>query len=337
MSMALLDIIEEKARKICPRIVFPESYDETILQLVIDVNKRKTAVPILLGDPAEICKCAVKCSLDLGSIPIVDINNEQRKEDYVERFCADNDDYTPKMMIRKLRDPLSFANCMVRLGDADSSIAGFSYTTGEVILSGQTIIGLAEDTSTVSSFNLVSIPGFKGSEGETVIFCDVGVCVDPSSWQLADIAASAAGAAEKLLGWEPRIAFLSYSTKGSGQSDEIETVREAIAIFNKRYPRWKADGEFQLDAALSATAASKKFKGNSDVAGKANIIVFPDLNSGNTNIKSVKLFANAYSLGPILMGFRHQISDLSRTASLDHLLGTVAVVAALVEKRKNGG
>lgn len=330
--MQFMETIVQKAQKNCPRMIFPETDELKILQVAQITKENGVANPILLGNSVDIKRLAFNNGISLDGIEIADCNDQNRKADFAERIAQEDPAFTVKMMMRNLRDPLYFANCMVHFGEADSITAGFSYSTREVILCAQNIIGLEDGVNTKSSFNIVSIPGFKGSEGDTLVFCDVGVCRNPSAEQLADIAISTSDAVEALLGWEPRVALLSYSTKGSGQGTEIDKVTSAVDIIKQRRPFLKADGEFQLDAALSLSAAAKKVKGESEVAGKANIIVFPDLNAGNTNIKAVKLFANAYSLGPILIGFKHQVSDLSRTASLEHLIGTVAVAAALTKK-----
>lgn len=331
--MNIMVTIEERARQVCPRIVFPESGEITILQTAQASFERGIAQPVLLGCEEEILNLAEKSGVSLAGINIVAISDEA-KERYAVRFAEEQPDFTAKMMMRKLRDPLYFAAAMVHFHDADSFIAGYSYSTGDVILAASQIIGYSDNVSTISSFNVVSIPGFIGSEGDTVIFTDVAVCVNPSSQQLADIALLAANAAKKLLDWTPRVAFLSYSTRSSGESALVDKVVNAVSIMNEKYPEITADGEFQLEVALSRSAAQKKIEELGNVAGQANIVVFPDINAGNTNIKAVKLFSHANSIGPILTGFRKQVSDLSRTGSLEHLVGTVAAVAALCAEDK---
>ncbi|MBQ9032068.1 MAG: phosphate acetyltransferase [Parasporobacterium sp.] len=329
--MAIIDRIEEKARKAFPKIIFPEAEEVRILEVAREAVKRGLCQPILMGEIERIEALAAQNNISLNDMMLME-PNEELKADYAARFAKETPGYTEKMALRKFREPLFVAACAVHFGEADSFIAGYRYTTGDVILAASTFIGMAEGNHTVSSFNLVTIPGFQGSEGEDVIFTDVAVCVNPSSEQLAQIAILAADAAAKLLDWTPRVAFLSYSTKGSGESDMVDKVVEGLSRMKKLRPEIEADGEFQLEVALSPSAAAKKLEEPGTVAGRANIIVFPDLNAGNTNIKAVKLFSHAGSIGPVLTGFRIPISDLSRTGSIDHLLGTVATVAALCGK-----
>lgn len=333
--MSCMEKISARAKRICPRIVFPEAGEVRILQVAQEARARGIARPILLGEPDDVSALAAQNGIRLDGVPIIPLADAERDSGYAQRFMAEHPETSEKMMLRKLRNPLYLAACMVHFCDAESFIAGFRYTTGEVILAASMIIGISDGVPNVSSFNLVTIPGFSGSEGESVIFTDVAVCVDPGPAELANAAALAAGAAKRLLGWEPRIAFLSYSTKGSGESAQTRRVLDALALLRELRPDVKADGEFQLEVALSPAAAAKKLETTGDVAGRANIIVFPDLNAGNTNIKAVKLFSHADSLGPILTGFQRPVSDLSRTGSIEHLMGTVAAISALCGE--NGG
>ena len=329
---SIFEIIEEKARENRPRIVFPESDEIQILKLAQTTFELGYCRPILLGNREEILNSAKINDINLTGINIVDYGNETLREKYSLKFLEDNKFVTQKAILRKIKDPLYFANCMVKFDDADSTIAGFKYSTGDVLLAASFIIGLKTSVKEPTSFNIVSMPDFNGSEGNTIIFSDVAVNVSPSSEDLATSSELVADAIKKLLNWTPRVAFLSYSTKGSAQSEKVNTVVDALNILKTRRPDIIADGEMQLDVALSPQAAVKKIKDdNNGVAGKANIVIFPDINSGNINIKAVKLFAKANSIGPILLGFNKQISDLSRTASFEHLVGTVATVAAMTK------
>jgi len=329
--MSLKDTIEERAKTICPRIIFPESDEPVILEVAVRAAEKGIVKPVLLGNREEIETMAAELNFDVKEVEVMTPEDDVKML-YARKIAEENPLMTEKMVMRKLRSPLYFAACAVHFGAADSFIAGYRYTTGEVILAASAYIGLEDGIQTVSSFNVVTVPGFKGSEGENVVFTDVAVCVSPDAVQLADIAKLTAKAVQKLLGWKPRVAFLSYSTKGSGESDSVEKVKQALAIFREKNPDILADGEFQLEVALSESAAVKKTGQAGPVAGCANIVVFPDLNAGNTNIKSVKLFASANSIGPVLTGFKAPVSDLSRTGSIEHLLGTVAAVAALCGK-----
>ena len=222
-------------------------------------------------------------------------------------------------------DPLYFALVMEAVGDADCTFAGIENTTGEVILAGQTIIGLADGVSTISSVGIFNIPGYEGSEGPLLAFADSAVCVDPSAEDLASIAITTCDTVKALLGWEPRCALLSYSTTGSADSPFVDKVRNAVGVANATRPDLKIDGEFQLDTALSAAVAAKKLTRPSEVAGKANIVIWPDIDAGNIGVKLMQLFAHADAYGPFLQGFRKIVSDCSRGASVSELVGSIAI------------
>lgn len=331
--MQMIDFIEEKARLVCPKVLFPESNNTQILRVAESAAKKRIAIPILLGDEDIIRALARENEISLQNIEILEID-DNLKSQLAEKFSAEHPEMTPKMVLRKLRDPLYQSAILVHFDIADSFIAGHEYTTGEVILAASTFVGKAEYTQTISSFNILTIPGFEGGENGSVIYTDVAVCVRPTSEQLADIAMLAADASSTIMGWTPKVAFLSYSTKGSAESDETERVVNALRILKEKRPDILADGELQLEVALSRKAAEKKMDNIGEVAGQANILVFPDINAGNTNIKAAKLYTNCNSIGPILTGFKKPVSDLSRTGSLEHQVGTVAAIAALCEKEK---
>ncbi len=331
--MNITKMIEERAKAVCPKIIFPESDEPEIVKLAALSAERGIAAPVLLGNKNDILELAEKHQIELKGVKCVSLSDED-KQKYAELFSAEDPDNTVKMVLRKLRDPLFQAALLVHYDQADSFIAGYSHTSGDVILAASMFIGKEEGINTISSINVVTIPGFEGSEGENVIFTDVAVAVRPEPDALAEIAILAADATQKLLGWEPRVAFISYSTKGSNAGPEVDRVLEGLKILRERRPDIKADGEFQLEVALSEKAAKKKIKDPGEVAGRANIVVFPDINTGNTNIKSVKLFSNANSIGPILTGFKKTVSDLSRTGSIEHRLGTVAAIASLCRKEQ---
>jgi phosphate acetyltransferase len=232
-----------------------------------------------------------------------------------------------------LKDPLSFAAMMVKLGEADCMVAGLSHTTGEVIMASEMIIGLDEGISTVSSMGFLSIPGYEGPEGNLLAIADCAVCPAPGSRELADIAISAADTVRKLVGWEPRIALLSFSTKGSAGHERVDMVLEALEMVRARRPDLLIDGELQLDAAIAPGVAARKVPAGSPVAGKANILIFPDLESGNIGVKLVQQFARALAYGPLLQGFAKPVSDLSRGAPVEEIVGAITMAAVCAQKK----
>jgi phosphate acetyltransferase len=217
---------------------------------------------------------------------------------------------------------------MVKLGHADTMVAGVSTATANVIQAGALTVGYAAGISTASSFFLMILPEFRGRKQCPLVFADCAVNIAPTAEQLADIAIASERSAATLLGELPKVAMLSFSTQGSAAHPSVEHVTQALAIARARAPEAAIDGEFQLDAALVPAVAAKKIKRPSAVAGQANVIIFPDLNSGNIGYKLTQYVAGARAIGPFLQGFARPISDLSRGASADDIVATTAVCLA---------
>jgi len=219
---------------------------------------------------------------------------------------------------------------MVKLGEADTFVAGVANATSLVIQAGAMTVGLAEGIETPSSFFLMIIPEFQGENDRPFIYADCAVNIAPTPDQLADIAIASEASGRGLLPDAPRVAMLSFSTKGSASHPNIDHVTEALSIVRERAPGILVDGELQADTALIASVGAKKVKEPSDVVGRANVLVFPDLNSGNIAYKLTQYMAGAKAIGPFLQGFAKPISDLSRGASVDDIVATTAICLAQV-------
>jgi phosphate acetyltransferase len=230
-----------------------------------------------------------------------------------------------------MRLPLNFAVLMEAIGEADCAVAGLVHTTGEVILAAQMMLGMQEGIETVSSWGVWSIPGFQGADGELLVHADCAVVPDPTPNELADIAISSADTTRALLDLEPRVALLSFSTKGSAQHEKVDRVLEALEIVHKRRPDLLIDGELQVDAAIIPAVAARKMQDVGPVAGRANILIFPDLNAGNIGVKLVQIFGHADAYGPLLQGFAKPITDLSRGHTVDNIVGAATNVIVLAE------
>lgn len=229
-----------------------------------------------------------------------------------------------------VKRPLYFAGMMVARGDAQTMVAGVASPTTLVIQAGVLTVGLAEGIETPSSFFLMVVPDFQGQPYRSLVFADCAVNVAPTPSQLADIAIASEKSARKLLDEEPRVAMLSFSTKGSASHARVDRVSEAVAIARQRTPQLKIDGEFQADAAIVPAVGSRKVKEPSPVAGRANVLIFPDLDAGNIAYKLTQYLARAQAIGPFLQGFTRPISDLSRGARAEDIVAAAAICLAQV-------
>jgi len=321
-----MDLIQEfidKARKNPAKIVFPEGSDERIMRASVKAKEMAIAEPVLLGDKEEIKKIASAHNLLLEGIPVI----SPRENDYIEKYAKI---YAAARGIREViarklvRKPLAFAGMMVKTGDAGGMVAGVSSATASVIQAASLTIGFAKGLSVPSSFFIMVIPHFRGEKDKSFIFADCAVNISPDSKQLAEIGITSGINAKILLGIEPKIAFLSFSTKGTGNHDDVEKVIQAVNLAKNMNSGFEIDGELQADSAIVPSVAEKKVK-ESGVAGNANVLVFPDLDAGNICYKLVQYLAGARAVGPILQGFAKPVNDLSRGASVDDIIAVTAI------------
>jgi phosphate acetyltransferase len=308
-------------------VVLPESEDERILRCAERLSQDGLAVPVLLGRAAKVRALAESLGLRLECCEVRDPSSDAGAAAYAAHLVSTREKMTLGMAERVLRRPLYFGGAMVASGDAAAMVAGVASPTRRVIEAGMITIGPAPGIATPSSFLVMIVPAADG-HARPLIFADCALNADPSADQLADIAIASAASAASLLGEEPRVALLSFSTRGSAAHARVDKVRAAVAKARALRPDLAIDGELQGDAALSEAVARRKVAGTSPVAGRANVLIFPDLDSGNICYKLVQQLAAAQAIGPLLQGFAKPISDLSRGASVDEIVATAVITLA---------
>ena len=314
-----------RAQAKCPTVVFPEAESETIAIAAVEADKMGVCKAVLLGDPTQIAASGA----DTSAVTIIDVDNDPARVTELARIYADREDFPVEAAESMLTDKIAFACMMVAAGQADAVVCGYTCATADAVLAAQEYIGLAPDASIPSAYVIVQPDNFDGGVDGMLVYADPVMVIQPSAEDLASIALNTAASVESLLGWEPRVACLSFSTKGSGGTHpDAEKVREAVRLARVARPGLLIDGELQLDAAIVPRVAEKQIKGENLLKGDANILIFPDVDAGNITVKATQLFANGGGTFAVMCGFAKPVGELSRNSNVDGIIFSTAVTAA---------
>ncbi len=326
--MDLLKEIRERAKKNPKRIVLPEGEEERTIKATAEILKEGIAEISLLGEGSKIKDKAQSLKVDMGKVRIIEPEKSEKLEEYTNTYCEIRKEkgISKDEALSVMKEPLFYGAMMVKKGEVDGSISGAIHTTAETIRPALQIIKTAPGVKKVSSSFLMILKNKEFGENGALIFADCAILPNPNEEELADIAMASAKTAKDLMGCEPRVAMLSFSTKGSAKHKLVDKVVKATEIVKEKAPGLLVDGELQADAALIPEVASQKAP-KSSIAGKANVLIFPDLNSANIGYKLVQRLVGTQAIGPILQGLARPVNDLSRGCSVEDIINLVAITS----------
>lgn len=326
--MGFIDLVRGKAKENLRTIVLPEGEEERNLKAAGIIAKEKIANIVLVGSEKVIKEKAAEYDVVLDGIKIIDPETSEKTKEYSKLFyeLRKNKGITEEKALSTVKDPVYFGTMMLKVGDVDGLVSGAIHSTGDLLRPGLQIIKTTPGASIVSSFFVMEVPNCEYGESGLLLFGDCAVNPNPNSEELASIATSTADSAKDLCGIDPKVAMLSFSTRGSAKHQLVDKVKEATRIAKEQRPDLDLDGELQLDAAIVEKVASLKAP-DSKVAGSANVLIFPDLQAANIGYKLVQRFAKAEAIGPVCQGFAKPLNDLSRGCNVGDIVNVVAITA----------
>lgn len=332
--MSFVEDIKNRAKQEIKTIVLPEATDIRTLKATNQILKEEFCKIILIGNEEEILNLAKENDLDVSKAEIIEPSKSESYEEYVNAFyeLRKHKGMTIEKSEELMLDPVFFGMMMVKQGKADGLVSGAAHSTADTLRPALQILKTAPGTKLVSTFVVMDVPNCEYGENGVFIFSDCGLNQNPDSEGLSEIAISTAKSFKQIIGKEPRVAMLSYSTMGSAKAEEVDKVRIATELVKEKAPELAVDGEMQFDAAIVPSIAKSKAP-ESDVAGKANTLIFPDLQAGNIGYKLVERLAKAEAYGPICQGMAKPVNDLSRGCKAEDIVGVVAITCVQAQEQ----
>ena len=326
--MSFIENIKQRAKQDIKTIILPEAEDKRVLEAASKVIKEGFAKVILIGDKEQVENDIKENNIDLTGVEIIDIKTSTRKQEYAQKLfeLRQAKGMTEEEATKLIEEPIYYGMMMLKLGEADGLVSGAAHSTSNTLRPALQILKTAPNTKLVSAFFVMCVPNCEYGEHGTFVYGDSGLVENPNSDELSEIAISSAKSFKNLVGAEPKVAMLSYSTYGSAKSELTEKVIEATKLVKEKNPDLIVDGELQVDAAIIPEVSKSKAPG-SIVEGNANVLIFPDLNAGNIGYKLTQRLAKAEAYGPLCQGIAKPVNDLSRGCSVDDIAGVVAITA----------
>ena len=326
--MSFIENIKQRAKQDIKTIILPEAEDKRVLEAASKVINEGFAKVILIGDKEQVENDIKENNIDLTGVEIIDIKTSTKKQEYAQKLfeLRQAKGMTEVEASKLIEEPIYYGMMMLKLGEADGLVSGAAHSTSNTLRPALQILKTAPNTKLVSAFFVMCVPDCEYGEHGIFVYGDSGLVENPNSDELSEIAISSAKSFKNLVGAEPKVAMLSYSTYGSAKSELTEKVIEATKLVKEKNPDLIVDGELQVDAAIIPEVSKSKAPG-SIVEGNANVLIFPDLNAGNIGYKLTQRLAKAEAYGPLCQGIAKPVNDLSRGCSVDDIAGVVAITA----------